>query len=49
MFRQIDGKERPQIEAVFAVEKFQGAMVIALARLAAGVEVDTVIHVRRSA
>lgn len=47
--RQIEGRERPQIEAVFAVEKFQGALVIALARLATGVEVDTVIHVRRSA
>lgn len=47
--RQIEGKERPQIEAVFAVERFQPAMVIALARLASGVEVDTVIHIRRSA
>ena len=47
--RQIEGKERPQIEAVFLVERFQGPMVIALARLAAGVEVDTVIHIRRSA
>lgn len=47
--RQIEGKERPQIEAVFAVERFQGPLVIALARLARGVEVDTVIHVRRSA
>jgi len=47
--RQIEGKERPQIEAVFAVDRFQGPLVIALARLAAGVEVDTVIHVRRTA
>lgn len=47
--RQIEGKERPQIEVVFAVEKFQGPLVIALARLANGVEVDTVIHIRRSA
>jgi ribosome-binding protein aMBF1 (putative translation factor) len=47
--RWVEGSERPQIEAVFAVEKFQGAMVIALARLATGVDVDTVIHVRRSA
>lgn len=47
--RQMEGKERPQIEAVFAVPRFQGPMVIALARLASGVEVDTVIHVRRSA
>ena len=47
--RQIEGRERPQIEVVFAVERFQGPMVIALARLATGVEVDTVIHVRRIA
>ena len=47
--RQIEGKERPQLEAVFAVQRFQGPLVIALARLAAGVDVDTVIHVRRSA
>lgn len=42
--RQIEGKERPQIEAVFAVERFQGPLVIALARLAAGCEIDTVVH-----
>ena len=47
--RQIEGKERPQIEAVFAIERFQGPLVIALARLASGVQVDTVIHVKRSA
>lgn len=47
--RQIEGQERPQIEAVFAVERFQGPMVIALARLASGTDVDTVIHVRRTA
>jgi ABC-type Zn2+ transport system substrate-binding protein/surface adhesin len=47
--RQLDGTERPQIEAVFAVPRFQPAIVIALAKRATGVEVDTVIHVRRSA
>lgn len=47
--RQMEGMERPQIEAVFAVQRFQGPLVIALARLATGIEVDTVIHVRRSA
>ena len=47
--RWIAGTERPQIETVFAVEKFQGPLVIALARLASGVEVDTVIHIRRTA
>lgn len=44
--RQMDGIDRPQIEAVFAVERFQGPMVIAMARVAAGVEVDTVVHIR---
>lgn len=47
--RQIEGKERPQLEVVFAIERFQGPLVIALARLASGVEIDTVIHVRRTA
>lgn len=46
--RQMEGRERPQIEAVFAVPRFQGPLVIALARLANGVDVDTVIHVRRT-
>jgi hypothetical protein len=45
--RQIEGKERPQIEAVFAVERFQGPLVIALARLAAGCEIDTVVHFKQ--
>lgn len=44
--RQMDGVDRPQIEAVFAVERFRPAMVIALARMSAGVEVDTVLHIR---
>ena len=47
--RQIDGTDRPQIEAVFAIERWRGPLVIALARLATGVEIDTVIHVRRTA
>lgn len=46
--RQLQGKERPQIEKVLAVDRFQGPMVIALARISQGVEVDTVIHVRRT-
>jgi hypothetical protein len=32
---------------VFAVERFQGPLVIALARLSTGVTVDTVIHISR--
>lgn len=47
--RQMQGVERPQIEAVRAIARFEGPMLIALARRADGVEVDTVIHVRRSA
>jgi hypothetical protein len=47
--RWIAGIERPQIEAVLAVDEFNGPMLIALARSASGVYVDTVIHIRRSA
>lgn len=43
--RQMAGTERPQLEAVLAVDRFQGPMVVALARVSQGVEVDTVIHV----
>lgn len=39
----MEGKERPQLEKVFAVERFRAALVIALAKLAAGVEVSTVV------
>lgn len=44
--RQMQGKERPQIEAVLAVDRFQGPMVVAIARMSSGVEVDTVHHIR---
>ena len=47
--RQMQGLERPQIEAVRAVERFEGPMLIAQARRTSGVQVDTVIHVRRTA
>ena len=47
--RQIDGADRPQLEAVFAIERFRGPLVIALAKLAADVDVVTEIRVRRSA
>lgn len=47
--RQIKGEERPQIEVVFAVQKFRGPLVVALARLASDVELFTEIRVRRSA
>lgn len=47
--RWMDAQERPQIETVLAVERFEPVMLIALAKKTSGVEVDTVIHVRRSA
>ena len=47
--RQIDGTDRPQLEVVFAVERFRPALVIALARLAQGMEIDMVVTWRRSA
>lgn len=47
--RWFDGSGRPQIEAVFAVERFRAPLVIALAQKAAGVETVTTISFRRSA
>ena len=47
--RWLDGSDRPQVEAVFAVDRFRAPLVIALARLSAGVEVVTEIRVRRIA
>lgn len=47
--RQIDGADRPQLEVVFAVERFRGPLLTALARLAADVDVVTEIRIRRSA
>ena len=47
--RQMEGKERPQLEVVFAIDRFRAPLVIALAKLAAGVEIVTEIRVRRSA
>lgn len=46
--RWLAGTERPQFDALLAVEQLRQPLVIALAELAgAGVEVDTVIRVRR--
>ena len=47
--RWIEAKERPQIETVMAVPRFEPVMLIALAQRTDGVQVDTVIHVRRTA
>lgn len=47
--RWISGEDRPQIETVLAVERFQPLMVVALAGLSKQIEVVTEIRVRRSA
>lgn len=49
LHRQMEGKERPQIEAVFAVPRFRASLVIALSRLTNEIEVFTEIRVKRSA
>ncbi len=48
--RWIDGRERPQFDAVFAVESLRQLLIIALAEIAgAGVEMETTVRIRRSA
>lgn len=48
--RWIAGTERPQLDALFAVDSFRSPMVVALAELAGdNVEVTTQITVRRTA
>jgi hypothetical protein len=47
--RWISGEVRPQLEAVFAVERFRAPLVIALAKLAKNIDVTTTITVRRIA
>jgi ribosome-binding protein aMBF1 (putative translation factor) len=47
--RWISGKERPQFDAIFAVEELRGPLVIALAELSQTVEVETTLRIRRSA
>jgi hypothetical protein len=46
--RWISGAERPQFDALFAAESLRQPLLLALAELA-GVEVETVVRVRRSA
>lgn len=43
-----NGDERPHLDALFAVEDalFRNALVVALAELGTGVEIDTVIRLR---
>jgi transcriptional regulator with XRE-family HTH domain len=45
--RWIAGTERPQFEAIFAIDALRSALVIALAELAHDIEVITEIRVRR--
>jgi len=47
--RQMEGKERPQIEAVFAVPEFRAPLVLALARLTNEIETFTEMRMRSSA
>lgn len=49
LHRQMEGQERPQIEAVFAVPEFRAPLVIALSRLTNEIEMFTEIRVRRTA
>jgi len=48
--RWISGTERPQLDALFAVDALRQPLVIALAELAGtGVEVETTVRIRRHA
>jgi hypothetical protein len=47
--RQMEGKERPQIEAVFAIREFRAPLVQALARITPEIEVSTELRIRRTA
>jgi transcriptional regulator with XRE-family HTH domain len=47
--RWMDGKERPHLDALFAVAVLRGPLVIALAEITADVDVVTTITVRRIA
>ncbi len=49
LHRQMEGKERPQIEAVFAVPQFRASLVQAMARLTNEIEIFTEIKIRRTA
>jgi ribosome-binding protein aMBF1 (putative translation factor) len=49
VIRWESGKERPQFDALWSVKELRTPLVIALAELAEGVSVQTVITVRRIA
>ena len=46
--RWITGEDNPQFAAIFAVEELRAPFVIALSELA-GVEIETTIHIKRTA
>jgi hypothetical protein len=42
--------KRPQMDAIFAVETLRQPLVVALSEIAgAGVEIETIVRIRRSA
>lgn len=43
------GEERAQLDVLFSVQELQQPLVIALAELAGGVEVETTVRIRRTA
>lgn len=48
--RWLTGAERPQFDALLAVEKLRQPLIVALAELAGdGVEIETVVRIRRRA
>jgi DNA-binding transcriptional regulator YiaG len=44
-----EGKERPQLDAIFAVKDLRGPLVLALAELSETVEIETTLRIRRTA
>jgi hypothetical protein len=43
----ISGQERPQFDAIFAVEELRGPLVVALSELCSDIDVTTTITLRR--
>jgi hypothetical protein len=42
------GEDRPQFDAIFAVDRFQAPLIAAMAGLSECVEVETVVRIRRA-
>lgn len=47
--RWIEGKERTQLDVVFAVDELRAPFVVALAKLAPECEIETTVRIRRGA